>query len=84
MISLLKTKVVLFGQSAGAIDTFTIATLDQAPKLINAAIMESGGGNDYATTAEAEAYGQEYVMSLGCKIDDVFLPQSHGLLGVRC
>ncbi|KAK6445851.1 cholinesterase [Trichoderma asperellum] len=42
-------KMLLFGQSAGAFNTFAIATMDEAPSLISAAIMESGGGTDFAS-----------------------------------
>ena len=70
---------MVFGQSAGAFNTFTLATLDNAPQLMRAAIMESNGGLDFATTAEAETYGQQYVSALGCSINDVgvcFFPLS--------
>ncbi|KAL6893418.1 Alpha/Beta hydrolase protein [Trichoderma evansii] len=60
-------KMVLFGQSAGSFDTFTIATMDEAPSLINAAIMESGGGSDMASVAEAKPWNDLFLTSLGCK-----------------
>ena len=47
-------KVVLHGQSAGAADAFVLATLPQAPELMSAVIMESGGGRD--STLNSTAY----------------------------
>lgn len=38
---------MFYGQSAGAIDGFVLASLPQAPELFNSAILESGGGRDY-------------------------------------
>ncbi|KAL6801428.1 alpha/beta-hydrolase [Trichoderma sp. SZMC 28013] len=63
-------KMVLFGQSAGAFDTFTIATLNDAPDLISAAIMQSGGGSDFASVAEAQPWNELFVTTLGCQPSD--------------
>lgn len=63
--------MVLFGQSAGSLDTFTIATLSDAPDLISAAIMQSGGGSDFASVAEAQPWNELFVTTLGCKPSDV-------------
>ncbi|OPB44533.1 carboxylesterase type b [Trichoderma guizhouense] len=63
-------KMVLFGQSAGSLDTFTIATLSDAPDLISAAIMQSGGGSDFASVAEAQPWNELFVTTLGCKPSD--------------
>lgn len=63
--------MVLFGQSAGAFDTFTIATLNDAPDLISAAIMQSGGGSDFASVAEAQPWNELFVTTLGCQPSDV-------------
>ena len=62
---------MLYGQSAGAIDTFTIATLSQAPSLFQAAVMESGGGVDIPTIAEAQSLYKYYATQLNCSISDV-------------
>jgi carboxylesterase type B len=63
--------VVVFGQSAGAFNTFVLASLPQAPSLMRAAIMESGGGIDFATTAEAQKYDEQFVTELNCTLSDV-------------
>ncbi|PON22685.1 carboxylesterase [Trichoderma gamsii] len=63
-------KMVLFGQSAGAFNTFAIATMDEAPSLINAAIMESGGGSDFASVAEAQPWNDLFLTGLGCQPSD--------------
>jgi carboxylesterase type B len=63
--------MVLFGQSAGAFNTFAIATMDEAPGLINAAIMESGGGSDFASVAEAQPWNDLFFTTLGCQPSDV-------------
>jgi carboxylesterase type B len=59
-------KVLMFGQSAGAINTFIIATLPQAPSLMNAAITESGGGRDVELNSSAQSLGASYAAALGC------------------
>lgn len=64
-------KVLLFGQSAGAADIFAIATMDNAPKLMKAAIMESGGGRDLATITEAEPWHLSFAEQLNCSTLDV-------------
>ena len=43
------TKVLLFGESAGAYDAFVLSTLPQAPSLFSAIVTESGGGGDLPT-----------------------------------
>jgi carboxylesterase type B len=63
--------VLLHGQSTGAMDTFTIATLPQAPSLISAAIMESGGGRDAPLYDSMQTLGQSYAQSLNCSVSDV-------------
>lgn len=63
--------MLLFGQSAGAINTFIIATLPQAPGLINSAISESGGGRDVQLNATVQMIAESYAMSLGCGLSDV-------------
>ena len=44
-----RKKVMLYGQSAGAINVYEVAVLPQAPKLMLAAAMESGAGRDLPT-----------------------------------
>lgn len=63
-------KVVLHGQSAGAVDAFTIATLPQARKLISAVISESGGGRDTTLNDTAYFLGSNYIETLNCTITD--------------
>lgn len=63
--------MVLFGQSAGSFNTFTIATLNEAPSLISAAIMESGGGSDFASISDAQPWNELFVTTLGCRPSDV-------------
>lgn len=63
--------MVLFGQSAGSSDTFVIATLDEAPKLINSAIMQSGGGRDFASVDEAQPWNELFASILGCEPSEV-------------
>jgi len=63
--------VLLFGQSAGATNTFIVSTLPQAKSLISVAISESGGGRDLATSAEMQPIGASFASSLGCSSKDV-------------
>lgn len=79
--------MLLFGQSAGSFNTFTIATMDEAPDLIRAAIMESGGGSDFASVVEAQPWNELFVTTLGCQpsnASDLRLPlhASNGLCRV--
>ncbi len=62
---------MLYGQSAGAINTYTVATLPQAKSLISSAIMESGAGTDIPTLAEAQRFYEFYATQLNCSISDV-------------
>lgn len=64
-------RVLLFGQSAGSADTFFVSSLPQAPSLIKAAIMESGGGRSYAGSDAANAYSAEYASLINCSTSDV-------------
>ncbi len=64
---------MLYGQSAGAIDTYAIATLPQAKSLINTAIMESGAGTDIPTTAEAQKFYEFFAAQLNCSSSDASL-----------
>ena len=65
-----KMKVLLFGQSAGSVNTFVISTLLEAPSLIKAAITESGGGRDTRSKAAAQDLGVAYAESVGCAVTD--------------
>ncbi|KAH8684052.1 Carboxylesterase [Ilyonectria robusta] len=62
--------VVLFGQSAGGDDTFTVSTLPEAKSLISAAILESGGGQDLTSKSLAQYCGESYATTLNCSIHD--------------
>lgn len=64
-------KVLLFGQSAGAADSFVVSTLDEAKDLVAAVALESGGGQDLTPNALAQDVGQSYAQTLGCSADDV-------------
>jgi para-nitrobenzyl esterase len=58
-------RVLLFGESAGALDTCALLTSPLARGLFQAALMESGG---CAATprAEAEAFGKMFASATGC------------------
>lgn len=63
-------KVVIFGQSAGADNVFTVSALPQARKLISGAILESGGGIDLIPPHIAQYSGTSYAETLGCSASD--------------
>lgn len=48
-----------------------IATRPDAPKLMRAAAMESGGGRDIATVAAAQTYQKLFFEQLNCSTPDV-------------
>ncbi|KAI9744274.1 MAG: hypothetical protein M1818_002426 [Claussenomyces sp. TS43310] len=64
-------RVLLWGQSAGADNTYVISTLPQAPSLFRAAIAESSDGRLSVTNASIQADGARYAQSLGCGISDI-------------
>lgn len=64
-------KVMLFGQSAGAADTYIISSLPQAPSLISAAIMQSGSGSRLQTKSDVQNVTETFVKALGCGLDDI-------------
>lgn len=68
---LLQKKVVLFGQSAGATDVFTIASLPQAPKLMKAVIAESIPDTQLLLNSTLQSTGASYAKTLNCSVDDV-------------
>lgn len=67
----MQSKVLLFGQSAGAALSFVISTLPEAPSLISAVAAESGGGRSSAPYAEAQPYFKAFANNLGCVLDDL-------------
>lgn len=68
-------KVLLFGQSAGADDTFIFSTLPVAKGLVNSVILESGGGLDLTPYETAQYTASSYAETLGCRRIDVRLSQ---------
>lgn len=61
-----QSKVVLFGESAGAVDTYVIGTLPQASSLIQAGIAQSGGGRGLPSSGPANDFGARWASSLNC------------------
>lgn len=61
----------MFGQSAGALNTFIISTLPQATSLISSAIYESGYGPQIATSDKVNDIGTKYAAALNCSGTDV-------------
>ena len=66
--------MLLFGESAGATNTFALSSLPGAPKLMRAAAMESGGGRDLATVAAAQTFQKIFLRNLNCSTPDVRIP----------
>lgn len=69
----IQKKVMLHGQSAGARDAFTLATLSEASELFSSAIFESGAGRETTTCSNAQRIGQSFAAALNCSADDVSL-----------
>ncbi|KAF3907824.1 Cholinesterase [Arthrobotrys entomopaga] len=65
-----KDKVLLFGQSAGAWDSWIISSLPQAPSLIRAAALHSGGGVDFYTNSSAQTAGALFARQANCSTTD--------------
>ncbi|CAG8416679.1 unnamed protein product [Penicillium salamii] len=63
-------KVLAFGQSAGATDVYTLATLDKAPSLFNSAIVESIALPQLTNTTIAQKLGVSYAKQLKCGASD--------------
>ena len=59
-------KVLLFGQSAGAVDVFSLSTLEEAPALFASAAMESGAGRDTPTVGQVRDYNLQLIQGFGC------------------
>ncbi|KAF7552859.1 hypothetical protein G7Z17_g4051 [Cylindrodendrum hubeiense] len=68
--------VVLFGQSAGGDDAFTVSTLPEAKSLISAAILQSGGGQTLTSKSLGQYCGASYAEALKCGIHDLRCLQS--------
>ncbi|KAK8103254.1 hypothetical protein PG984_016400 [Apiospora sp. TS-2023a] len=60
------TKVLLFGQSAGAVDTYALASRDEAPQVMRAAAMQSGGGRDLPTIDQVQKWQTRFADGLNC------------------
>jgi carboxylesterase type B len=69
--SVIQEKVLLFGQSAGAVLTWILSSFPQSPTLISAAISESGAGRALTTKEQYQTFGQTYANALGCNVTDV-------------
>ncbi|KAF3180712.1 hypothetical protein TWF788_006737 [Orbilia oligospora] len=65
-----KDKVLLFGQSAGAWNTWIISTLPGAAKLMRAVALESGGGVDFQTNFSAQLGGAAFAKNANCTVMD--------------
>jgi carboxylesterase type B len=63
-------KVLLFGQSSGAMDSYLLSSLPQAPSLFRAVALESGGGRDTPSVADTKAVYASYIRSLNCDLND--------------
>ncbi|KAJ6106010.1 hypothetical protein N7512_009527 [Penicillium capsulatum] len=63
-------KVLLFGQSAGAADGYVVASLPEAPSLINSFISESGGGRGLIDNSTLQSVGASYARTLNCGISN--------------
>jgi carboxylesterase type B len=69
--SFIQEKLLLFGQSAGAVLTWILSSLPQIPQLISSGVSESGAGRTLATKEQYQKFGQTYASALGCNIKDV-------------
>ncbi|KAK8070404.1 hypothetical protein PG997_010607 [Apiospora hydei] len=64
-------KVLLFGQSAGAMDTYTLASREEAPQVMRAAAMQSGGGRDLPTIDQVQKWQTRFAEGLNCSTTDL-------------
>lgn len=69
---------MLHGQSAGAQDAWTLATLPEAPELFSAGTYESGAGVDTTTGNNAQKIGEAYAKALNCSSSNVSCPSHCG------
>lgn len=72
----IQNQVMLYGQSAGAFNAWTITTLPQAKSLFRSAVLESGAGVEFPTLNETKEYYEYYVKQLNCSVSDVRPPRS--------
>ncbi|KAF2669075.1 alpha/beta-hydrolase [Microthyrium microscopicum] len=63
-------KVLLFGESAGAISTWILAGLPDATKWMSSAICESGAGIPTLTQSAGTQLGAQIVQNLNCSASD--------------
>lgn len=68
---LTQDKVLAFGQSAGATDLYTIATLPTAPSLFKSAIIESIALPQLTANWSAQKLGASFAKQLKCGVQDV-------------
>ena len=64
-------KIMLFGQSAGAINAYIISTLPEAPSLINSAISESLVLPSLVDRSSVQKAAASYAKVLKCDVGDV-------------
>lgn len=64
------SRVLLFGQSAGAFDAFVISSLPQAPSLVSAVALESGAGIHLLGANAAQARADALAGALNCGAAD--------------
>jgi len=57
---------MIFGQSAGAVDTYTLGSLPQAPSLFKGGVAQSGGGRALPQASSANAFGALWAQTVGC------------------
>ncbi|KAJ6259701.1 Cholinesterase [Drechslerella dactyloides] len=65
-----RRKVLLFGQSAGAWNSFIISTLPDAKNLMRAVALESGGGIDLPSSSSAQMAGAMFAKRANCSAND--------------
>lgn len=63
--------MLAFGQSAGATDLYTIATLPTAPSLFKSAIIESIALPQLTQNSSAQKLGASFAKQLKCGLNDV-------------
>lgn len=63
--------MLAFGQSAGATDVYTIATLAEAPSLFKSAIIESIALPQLTKNSSAQKLGASLAKGLSCGVTDV-------------
>lgn len=61
-----QSKVMIFGQSAGAVDVYTLGSLPQAPSLFKGGVSQSGGGGELPLASSANTFGALYAQTVGC------------------